>query len=133
MRLEIAKEGVFIPAFNGNRELPAADQISVRYRTPTVAIKSRCRKKPQAKGIAAADGSLDRMEITIEKDSIATLNEMLISIANCSYGGGGEKDRAIASAQDLVNAPIAFEPLLKEIVAEFDSVRSEERRVGKEC
>ena len=122
MRLEISKEGVFIPAFNKNKDLPAADQISVRYRTPTVAIKNRCRKKPQAKGIAAADGSLDHMEITVEKDSVTTLTEMLISIANCSYGGGGEKDRAVVSAQDLINAPVAFEPLLKEIVAEFDSV-----------
>ena len=122
MRLEIAKEGVFIPVFNKNKELPATDQISVRYRTPTVAIKNRCRKKPQAKGIAAADGSLDHMEITVEKDSVTTLTEMLISIANCSYGGGGEKDRAVVSAQDLINAPVAFEPLLKEIVAEFDSV-----------
>jgi hypothetical protein len=122
MRLEISKEGVFIPSFNKNKELPATDQISVRYRTPTVAIKNRCRKKPQAKGIAAADGSLDHMEITVEKDSVTTLTEMLVSIANCSYGGEGEKDRAIVSAQDLINAPIAFEPLLKEIVAEFDSI-----------
>jgi hypothetical protein len=122
MRLEIAKEGVFIPAFNKNKELPATDQISIRYRTPTVAIKNRCRKKPQAKGIADAAGSIERMEITVEKDSITTLNEMLISIANCSYGGEGEKERAVVSAQDLINAPIAFEPLLKEIVAELDSV-----------
>ena len=47
MRLEIAKEGVFIPGFNGNKDLPATDQITVRYRTPTVAIKNRCRKKPK--------------------------------------------------------------------------------------
>jgi hypothetical protein len=122
MRLEIAKEGVFIPAFNKNKELPATDQISVRYRTPTVAIKNRCRKKPQAKGITDSSGSIDHMEITVEKDSVTTLTEMLVSIANCSYGGEGEKDRAIVSAQDLLNAPVAFEPLLKEIVAEFDSV-----------
>jgi hypothetical protein len=70
MRLEISKDGVFIPAFNKNRELPATDQISVRYRTPTVAIKNRCRKKPQAKGIADAAGSIERMEIVAEFDSI---------------------------------------------------------------
>jgi hypothetical protein len=122
MRLEVSKEGVFIPAFNKNKELPATDQISVRYRTPTLAIKNRCRKKPQTKGIADARGSIEHMEIVIEKDSITTLTEMLISIANCSYGGDGEKDRAVVSAQDLINAPIAFGPLLKEIVAEFDSI-----------
>jgi hypothetical protein len=122
MRLEIAKEGAFTPEFNKNRELPAADQIVVRYRTPTVAVKNRCRKKPQAKCIAAANGSIDRMEIVIEKDDLTVLNEMLVSIANCSYRDGGEKERHITSAQDLINAPVAFEPLLKEIVAEFDSV-----------
>jgi hypothetical protein len=122
MRLEIAKEGVFIPAFNGNKELPATDQISVRYRAPTVAIKNRCRKNPQTKGIAAADGRLEHMEIVIENDDLATVNEMLISIANCSYSGDGGKDCVIAGAKDLANAPLAFEPLLKEIAREFNSL-----------
>jgi hypothetical protein len=119
MRLEISKEGVFIPEFNGNKKLPATDQITVRYKTPTVAVKNRCRKKPQAKGIAAANGNLDRMEIVIEKDEIATLNEMLVSISNCAYGSG-DRDHSITNANELINAPIEFEPLMKEIVAEFD-------------
>jgi hypothetical protein len=122
MRLEISKEGVFIPEFNGNKKLPAADQITVRYKTPTIAIRNRCRKKPQAKGIAAADGSIEHMEIILEKDDVSTLKEMLISISNCSHGGGGDRDSQIASAQDLLNAPVAFAPLLKEIVAEFDGI-----------
>jgi hypothetical protein len=121
MRLEISKEGVFIPAFNKNKELPATDQITVRYRTPTVAIKNRCQKRPQTKGIAGANGRIDHMEIVIEKDSVAVLTEMLIAVSNCSYNDG-EKERSIASAQDLINAPIAFEPLLKEIVEEFESI-----------
>ena len=122
MRLEIAKEGVFTPEFNGNKKLPATDQITVRYRTPTVAIKNRCRKKPQAKGIASADGAIEKMEIVIEKDGLSTLNEMLISISGCSYGDSDGKDRAVTNARDLIDAPIAFEPLLKEIVAEFDRI-----------
>jgi hypothetical protein len=119
MHLEISKEGVFIPEFNGNKKQPSTDQITVRYKTPTVVSKSRCRKKPQAKGIAAANGNLDRMEIVIEKDEIATLNEMLVSISNCSYGSG-DKIHSITNANELINAPIEFEPLMKEIVAEFD-------------
>lgn len=122
MRLTIDKEGTFVPAFNGNKKLSATDQITVRYKTPTVAIKNRCRKKPQAKGIATANGGIDRMEIIIEKDDISTLTEMLISISNCSYGEGDGKDHVIANAQDLINAPVSFEPLLKEIIAEFDRV-----------
>ena len=120
MRLEITKEGVFIPEFNGNKKLPSTDQITVRYRTPTVAIKNRCRTKPQAKGLASASGKIDRMEITIEKDDVNTLTEMLLSISGCSYGSNDGRECVITNAQDLINAPIEFEPLLKEIVTEFD-------------
>jgi hypothetical protein len=121
MRLEIDKEGVFTPEFNGNKKLPSTDQITVRYRTPTLAVKNRCRKRPQAKGIASANGSIEKMEIVIEKDDLSTLNEMLISISGCSYGSAGNEHK-IAAAQDLINAPVAFEPLLKEITAEFDRI-----------
>jgi len=122
MILKISKEEEFTPEFNKNKTLPATDQISVRYRNPTVAIKNRCRNKPQAKGITASNGKLDRMEIVIEKDEIAVLNEMLISISGCAYSGDDGKEHKIVSAQDLINAPIDFEPLLKEIVAEFDRI-----------
>jgi hypothetical protein len=122
MNLEISKEGVFIPEFNGNKNLPSTDQITVRYKTPTVTIKNRCRKKPHAKGIASTDGNIERMEITLEKDETTTVKEMLVSISGCSYSEKGGKAVPIVSAQDLFNAPINFEPLLKEIVAEFDNI-----------
>jgi len=121
MRLEISKEGLFIPSFNGNKDLPGTDQITVRYRTPTVAIKNRCVKKPQTKGIASKNGVVEHMEVIIESDDVAVLTEMLISISNCSYKDE-EKERAITTAQELINAPVDFEPLLKEIVAEFNRV-----------
>jgi hypothetical protein len=125
MKLPISKEGVFIPSFNKNKELPAIDQISVRYRMPTLAIKTRCRSKPQMKGISGADGRMEKMEITIEKDELATLKEMLISISNCSYGEGEGPEQKIMTSQNLIDAPLVFEPLLKEIVKEFDRIIDE--------
>jgi hypothetical protein len=122
MNLEISKEGVFIPEFNGNKNLPVTDQIMVRYKIPTVTIKNRCRKKPQAKGIASTNGNIDHMEITVEKDETTTVKEMLVSISGCSYSEKGGKPVLIISAQDLFNAPIQFESLLKEIVDEFDNI-----------
>ena len=122
MRLEISKEGTFIPEFNGNKKLPVTDQITVRYKTPTVAIKNRCRKNPQTKGISDSKGNIERMEVIVERDNVTTLTEMLISISNCAYDGGDGKDIVIANTKDLINAPIAFEPLMKEIVAEFDNI-----------
>jgi len=125
MKFSISKEGVFTPNFNRNKELPVTDQITVRYRQPTVAIKNRCRSKPQAKGISGVDGRIEKMEIIIDKDELATLKEMLISISNCSYGEGETAEQKIISAQNLIDAPLVFEPLLKEIVKEFDRVMDE--------
>ena len=125
MKLQISKEGVYIPSYNRNRELASTDQISVRYRMPTLAIKNRCRSKPHAKGISKAEGRIEKMEINIEKDELGTLKEMLISISNCSYGEGESAEQKIISAQNLIEAPLVFEPLLKEIVKEFDRVLDE--------
>jgi len=124
MKLTISKEEIFIPTFNKNKDLSETDQIRVRYRIPTVAIKNRCRRRPQAKAIASGTGGIDRMEIAIEKDELSTLNEMLISISNCSYESDG-KEQKIISAQNLIDAPLVFEPLLKEIVKEFDRILDE--------
>jgi hypothetical protein len=122
MRLTITNEDTFTPEFKGNKNLPSTEQITVRYKTPTVAMKNRCRTKPQTTAISNSQGKIKNMEIIIEKDEIATLHEMLISISNCSYGGGDGKDKVIANAKDLIDAPVVYEPLLKEIVAEFDRI-----------
>jgi len=123
MQLTIDKEGVFIPSFNGNKELSSTDQITVRYKTPTVTIKNRCRSKTKAKGISSPDGKMEHIEIIVEKDDITALNEMLISISNCSYREkDSDKKISITSAKDLLDAPIDFEPLLKEILEEFNNV-----------
>ena len=125
MKFSISKEGVFTPNFNRNKELPVTDQITVRYRQPTVAIKNRCRSKPHAKAISSADGRVAQMEITVDKDELATLKEMIISISNCSFGEGEGPEQKIVSAQNLIDAPLVFEPLLKEIVKEFDRILDE--------
>jgi len=124
MKLSVSKEGVFIPEFNKNKELVSTDQIRVLYRNPTLTIKNRCRSKPQAKGISSAEGRIEKMEITIDKDELTTLKEMLIRIDNCSYGDGSSEQK-ITTAQNLIDAPVVFEPLFKEIVKEFDRLLDE--------
>ena len=121
MKVELDREGTFIPTFNGNRNLSEMDKIIVRYKNPTLSIINRCRKKPKAKGIANASGGIDHMEITIEKDDVATIRELLVSVGNCSYVMDG-KETHIVNANDLFNAPVQFSPLYKEIVEEFDRI-----------
>jgi hypothetical protein len=125
MRLEIDNEGVFVPKFRKNKELPVTEQITVRYRYPTTAMKNRCRRKPQAKALSGRDGAVNGFEVIVEKDDIQTLNEMLLSISGCSYLNGDKKETFVTTAKELVNAPVVFEPLLREIVAEFDRVLDE--------
>jgi len=125
MKLQVVKDGVFIPSFNKNKDLPSTEQITVRYRYPTLAIKNRCRSKPVAKGISGADGRVEKMEITVDKDELATLREMLISISNCTYGENEGTEHKIVTVQNLIDAPVDFEPLLKEIVKEFDRILDE--------
>jgi len=125
MKYKIAKEGIYIPSFNKNRELSSTDQITVRYRYPTLAMKNRCRSKPHMKGIASADGRVEKMELTVDKDELATLKEMLIAISNCSYGEDESAEHKIISVQNLIDAPVDFEPLMKEIVKEFDRILDE--------
>jgi hypothetical protein len=125
MELTITNENTFIPKFRGNDKLSGTEQITVRYRTPTVAMKNRCRSKPKTKAVADKGGTITGMEIVIEKDSTQAISEMLISISNCSYRDG-DKSTAITTAQDLLKAPVAFEPLLKEIGDEFDRILDSE-------
>jgi len=125
MKYTISKEDVFIPSFNKNKELSDVEQIRVRYRTPTMAVKNRCRRRPEVKAISSGTGSVNSMEITIERDDVTTLKEMLISISNCSYEGDDNKEIKIQSAQNLMDAPLVFEPLFKEIVKEFDRILDE--------
>lgn len=60
------------------------------------------------------------MEITIERDEITTLQEMLLSIHGASYEDAQGNVTNIVSARDLIAAPLEFEPLLNEIVKHFD-------------
>lgn len=121
MVLTISKERTFIPEFNGNKDLPACDQIVVKYKAPTITIKSRCRSRPQSKAIADSNGKIKNMEISVDRDEQQTLVEMLSSIHGASYQDDKGNVVHITNARDLINAPIEFEPLMREIVAKFDN------------
>lgn len=121
MVLTISKERTFIPEFKGNKNLPTCDQIVVKYKAPTITIKSRCRSKPQSKAIADANGKIRNMEISVDRDEQQTLVELLNSIHGASYQDDKGNIVNITSARDLINAPIEFEPLMREIVEHFDS------------
>jgi hypothetical protein len=133
MILTISKEREFIPEFNNNKTLPACDQIVVKYRAPTITIKSRCRSKPQSKAIADSTGKIRNMEISVDRDDQQTLVEMLLSVHGAAYQDDKGNVVSISNARDLINAPIEFEPLMREIVEHFDSEIDKAELNEKKC
>lgn len=124
MKLEITKEIIFIPEFNGNKnkDYPETDRISVKIRNPTIQIKNRCRSNPETVAKADPSGKVQDINITLKTDDIAVLNEMLLSIDNLSYEDDKGTEIKIVNARDLLMAPIQFEPLRKEIVDECNRI-----------
>ncbi len=120
MLLTISKERTFIPEFNGNRNLPASDQIVVKYRAPTIETKSRCRSRPEVESHADRDGKITGMHIRIDRNDKATVSELLLSISGAAYVDGKGNTVQVVNAHDLFAAPIEFEPLMNEIVKKFD-------------
>lgn len=122
MKLEITKELRFIPEFNGNKDFPDTDKVTVSLRNPTIQIKNRCRSNPETVAKADPSGKVQDINITIKSDDNAVLNEMLLSISNLSYEDDKGNEVKIVNAKDLNVAPIQFDALRKEIVDECNRI-----------
>ena len=120
MVVQVSKVKSFEPEFNGNRELPAAERIVVKYKNPTVAMRERLISRPEVKSHADTDGKLDGVDIAMgEINKAAALREMLVSISGCSYEDNGE-EHSINNAKELMEAPSEFNELVDEIVKKFE-------------
>lgn len=131
MKLIISKEVRFVPDFNGNKDLPDTDQIVVTLKNPTIQIKNRCRSNPETIARADTTGKVQNIDITIKSDDVTILNEMLVSIRNASYETEKGDEVKIVNARDLSAAPIQFEPLRQEIVAECNRLLDHSQVVEK--
>jgi hypothetical protein len=116
----ISKEKTYVPKYNGNRELPASEQISVTYKAATIELKNKIVAKPVAIGDFDESGRSRGMKVELKVDDDAYLRNMLIKISGAGYQEEGGKDVTyIRDAADLLKAPICFETLLTELVELF--------------
>lgn len=118
MKLSISKTKSFIPEFNGNKELSAADQVVVTIKNPTIAIKDKVTSRPETIARADANGRVEGIDISLKTDDVAVLRAMVEKITNLSYEDDEEKEIKIVSVADLLAAPVQFGPLMNEILAE---------------
>lgn len=116
MQLEITKEKTYIPAFSGNKQLEAGEQIKVTYRAATIDIKERLSALFDRKSKFDEHGKFVGVEI-MEKDiSPSVFKELLIGIENCSYKDSNTGSvTEIRTASDLLAAPVEFDALKREI------------------
>ena len=104
MVIQVSKTKTYIPEFNGNNALSQNEQIVVTYKNPTVQMRERLIPRPQSKGQASANGSVDTFEIVLaDPNKAQILKEMIQSISNCAYEEDGN-EKSINNAVELLNA-----------------------------
>lgn len=112
MIISVSTKHEFIPKFNGNDKLPAADQIKVIYRLPSIAMKERLFPRRFEFG---GDG---QVKGTIEVDRKKVLKELVTDLINVAYKLEDDKDvKKVGSVDELFNAPPEFDALIDEIYA----------------
>lgn len=115
MVIQVSKIKTYIPEFNGNNELPQNEQIVVTFKNPSVQMRERLIPRPQSKGQASVEGSLDTLEIVlVDPNKTQILKEMIQSISNCAYEEDGHQ-KTINNAVELLNSPAEFNGLVDEL------------------
>lgn len=111
MVITINESKEFVPAWNGNKELPAVDQIKVCHKAPTVDIKERVtprRYEYDSNGAVTGSFEVDRKKV---------LAAMVTSISGLSCMDENSVERKITTVDQLFKAPSVFDPLIDEIYA----------------
>ena len=122
MVLTIATKREFIPKFNGNDKAPAAEQIKILHKAPTIEMKEKLYPKQYTYG---ADGKVFG---TMSVDRKALLSEFILDsgLLNIAYQMDDVKDHVIKvkSVDDLFLAPPEYDGLIDELYAYFQGLLS---------
>jgi hypothetical protein len=116
----ISREKTYIPKFDKNRESPSNEQIVVTYKAATIELKNRTVQRPVAVSNFDEAGKSQGMKIEVKMDDDAYVKNMLVGISGLGYQyEGSDEVKYIKNAQDLLKAPLCYEPLLTELVELF--------------
>lgn len=119
MVITVSKTIKFIPEFNGNKDLPPADQISVYYKNPTFTLRQRFRGKTETKARADVNGNVEGIDISFHSDDIGLLKGLIEKIENVQYEDGNGT-HSINNAVELLEAPREYGGLIDEILRELN-------------
>lgn len=118
MVLTVAVMREYVPKWNDNDKLPAAEQIRVAHKAPTVAIKEQVFPKKFELG---SDGKVTG---TFEVDRKRTISAFSPTITNCAYimDDGKDKTKKIIDVEGLFSAPSEFDGLIDELYEYFQGL-----------
>lgn len=114
MLIEIKETETFVPEWNGNKELPLDQQVTIAYKTPDVSTRKRIIQKSTIKFEYDKDGNPKGGSGEIANDPEASVRAVSgVVISNLEYKKGG-KTVSVISNTDLLGAPSSFFGLIKE-------------------
>jgi hypothetical protein len=117
MKLAAIKKHQFIPAFNGNRNLPSGEQIVVDHRPPTQELKRKLLRYDM-KYVADKKGDY-KVESVGMPDEKEVLEGMVLGFTGLVINYDEGEDLHIKTMKDLYAGPPELSPLIKEIYEYF--------------
>lgn len=109
MVISVSLKREFIPEFHDNKKLQASEQIRIKHRAATTAIKEQLfprRFQMNANGDITGNIEIDRKKI------IQAFTDELVNI---SYESDDGEIKKISTVEQLFKAPVEFDPLIEEL------------------
>lgn len=111
---------VFTPEWNGNKDLPVSEQVTIAYKAPTIAMKERLFERkfdftqsPNGTGMDAG------MSIVVDRKKV--INELTTDIKGLSADVDGV-DKKITTTAQLFEAGVEFDGLAEELYTFYNNL-----------
>lgn len=126
MIVQVSLEREFVPKFNGNRELPASEQIKVIHKAPSVALREKYTPRTQIRYNFDEAGKPRGGTAEIDVDRASIVAGMVTRFENLGYRDKGGRDRMIVNAKELFSddTPSEFNEFIDELVEYLQGILS---------
>lgn len=120
-KISTSVQDVFIPTWEGNSELPVNEQIRVKHKAPTIAMKERLFPR-EFNLTQEAQGKDFTTSMSIRVDRKKVIAEMTLSIDNCAYETPDGAIKKITTVEQLMDAPADLDTLVEEIYTYYQNL-----------
>ena len=116
MVIELSLSKDYIPEWNGNKDLPAGEQIVVSHKAPSMALYQALMPKPALKMVTNLEGQITGGETEYVIDNAKLVEAMVTGIKNLDIKVNGGSAISFTTARALLrDAPPELSGLVDEI------------------